>query len=102
MADQLGDQSLVAGGEAGGADHVDLLLDREPRAFLGRLEERAGDHLEAEIGEGRGDHVGAAVVAVLAHLGDEHAGLAAEPACRPRRRPSAPAPRPDRPRQAPP
>ena len=38
-----------------------------------------GDHFEAQIGEGRGDQVGAAVVAVLAHLGDHDPGLAAEP-----------------------
>src|SRR5204862_893672 len=79
VADQLGDESLVPGGEAGGADHVNLLLYREARALLGRLEQRAGDDLEAQVGEGRGDEVGAAVVAVLAHLGDQHSRLAPEP-----------------------
>src|SRR3569623_2916584 len=42
------------------------------------LEQRAGDDLEPEIAELAADQIGAAVVAVLAHLGDEHAGLAAE------------------------
>src|SRR5580692_9118305 len=41
--------------------------------FLRRLEERADIDVEAEIGEGGGDDLGAAVVAVLAHLGDEDA-----------------------------
>ncbi len=39
-------------------------------------EERADIDIEAEIGEGRGDHLLAAVVTVLAHLGDEDAGAA--------------------------
>ena len=38
-----------------------------------RREQRADVDVEAEIGEGRGDHLLAAVVAVLAHLGDEDA-----------------------------
>jgi hypothetical protein len=33
--------------------------------------------VEADVGEGGGDHLGAAVVAVLAHLGDQHARPAA-------------------------
>ena len=42
-------------------------------ASAGRGEERADIDVEAEIGEGRGDHLLAAVVPVLAHLGDENA-----------------------------
>src|SRR6185369_4549624 len=45
--------------------------------FGRRLEERADVDVEAEIGEGGGNDLGAAVVAVLAHLGDEHARTAA-------------------------
>ena len=41
-----------------------------------RLEHRADGHVEAEIGKGGGDHLLAAVVAVLSHLGDEDARLA--------------------------
>jgi hypothetical protein len=44
------------------------------------LEQRARDHLEAHVGERAGDHVGAAVVPVLAHLGDQQPRRAAEPA----------------------
>ena len=44
------------------------------RAHLGRRgEQRADIDVEAEIGEGGGDHLLAAVVPVLAHLGDEDA-----------------------------
>ena len=45
-------------------------------ARLGRgLEQRAGYHFETHVGERRGDDVGAAIVAVLTHLGDEDARL---------------------------
>ena len=40
----------------------------------------AGDDLETHVGEGRGDHVRTAVVAVLAHLRDHQLGGAAQPA----------------------
>ena len=45
----------------------DVLVSRIPTA---------GD-IEAEVGEGRGDDFGAAVVAVLSHFGDEDSGPAA-------------------------
>ena len=44
--------------------------------LLRGLEQRADVDVEAEIGERRGDHLLAAVVAVLAELGDEDARLA--------------------------
>ena len=43
----------------------------------GRLEQRADVDVEAEVGERGGDHLLAAVVAVLAHLGDQDARPAA-------------------------
>ena len=46
-------------------------------ASAGRREQRADVDVEAEIGEGRGDHLLAAVVAVLADLGDQDARPAA-------------------------
>ena len=39
----------------------------------GSLEERADVHVEAHIGEGGGNHLGAAIVPVLAHLGHQNA-----------------------------
>jgi hypothetical protein len=54
-----------------------VVLDRLARAFLGRLEQRAHVDVEAQVGKGRGHHLGAAVVAVLAQLGDHHARAAA-------------------------
>ena len=67
----------MAGGLAGDADDVDVVLDRLPRPFLGRLEERPDIDVEADIGERRRDHLGAAIVAVLAELDDQHARPAA-------------------------
>ena len=53
--------------------------------LLRRLEERPDLDVEAEIGEGRGDHLLAAVMAVLADLGDEDARRPAVIALRTRR-----------------
>ncbi len=74
--DQLGHEGLVAGRLARHAHHVDVVLDRLARGLLGRLEERTDVHVEAEVGEGGGDHLHAAVVAVLAELHDQHARAA--------------------------
>ena len=54
-----------------------VVLDRLARGFRRRREQRADIDVEAEIGEGRGDHLLAAVVAVLADLGDQDARAAA-------------------------
>ena len=72
-----GHERLVPGGLARHADDVHVVLDRVARRLLGRLEQRADVDVEAEVGERGGDHLGAAVVAVLAELGDEHARPAA-------------------------
>ena len=72
-----GHERLVAGGLARHADDVHVVLDRVAGRLLGRLEQRAEVDVEAEVGERGGDHLGAAVVAVLAHLHDEHARPAA-------------------------
>ncbi len=71
-------------------------LDRRARRFRSVVwNSGPRDHLEAHVAEGRGDEIGAAVVAVLPHLGDEDARRAAEAAgdgLR-RRRPPAPSAR---------
>ena len=92
LRDELGHQRLVPGGLARHADDVHVVLDRVARRLLGRLEERADVDVEAEVGERGGDHLGAAVVAVLAELGDEHAraaALARRRTPRPRRAPAS-------------
>jgi hypothetical protein len=58
-------------------DDVHVVLDRLPRDLFRGLEQRADVDVEAEVGERRGDDLLAAVVAVLAHLGDEDSGAAA-------------------------
>ena len=88
---QLGHQREVAGGERRHADDVHVGLDRLAGDLVGRLEQRADVDVEAEVGERGGDHLLAAVVAVLAHLGDEDARPAALGARRTRRRARAPA-----------
>ena len=88
LRDELGHERLVPGGLARHADDVHVVLDRVARRFLGRLEQRADVDVEAEVGERGGDHLGAAVVAVLAELRDEDARPAAF-ALRRTRRPRA-------------
>ena len=54
-------------------DNVDIVLDRLAGRFLRCLEQRADIDIETDIGKGGGDDLGAAVVAVLAELDDQHA-----------------------------
>jgi hypothetical protein len=54
-------------------DDVHVVLDGLARGLLRGLEQRTHVHIEAQVGVGRGHHLGAAVVAVLAHLGDHDA-----------------------------
>ena len=63
-------------------------------ASAGRREEGADVDVEAEVGEGGGDHLLAAVVAVLAHLGDEDARAPAVVDLEGLDQARAPAPRP--------
>ena len=87
---QRGHQGEVAGGERVDADDVHVGLDRLP-GHLGRgLEQRADVDVEAQVGERGRDHLLAAVVAVLAHLGHQDARPAA--LLPPRTRRSRPAP----------
>ena len=73
---QLRHQRQMARRERRHADDVHVVLDRLARRLGGRREERADIHVEAEIREGRRDHLLAAVVAVLSHLGDQDARAA--------------------------
>ena len=66
----------MAAGQGGDADHVGIAVAHVDGCLGGGLEEFAGPHLEAEVGESVGDHLGAPVVAVLAHLDDQNAGRA--------------------------
>jgi hypothetical protein len=67
----------MRGGERRHAENVHVVLDGLA-CRLGRASRTAADvDVEAEVGEGRGDHLLAAVVAVLADLGDQDARPAA-------------------------
>jgi hypothetical protein len=59
------------------AHGVHIVLNRLAGAFFGGLEQRAHVDVKAQVGKGRGHHLGAAVVAVLAQLADHHARAAA-------------------------
>ncbi len=61
----------VAGGQRADADNVHVVFDGLPRGFGRRAEQRADVDVKSEIGKGAGNHFLAAVVAVLAHLGDQ-------------------------------
>src|SRR5580704_1985754 len=50
-------------------EHVDIVINRFLRGFLRRLEQRPDIDIEADISEGRGYHLLAAVVPVLPQLG---------------------------------
>src|ERR1051326_8325659 len=70
---ELGDERLVAARLGRDPDHVHVVLDRLARDLLGGLEERPHVDVEAEVGEGGRDDLGAAIVAVLPDLRDQHA-----------------------------
>ena len=53
------------------ADDVDVLLEGRRDDHLRRLAQAGVDDLEAFVAEAAGEHLGAAVVAVEAGLGDE-------------------------------
>ena len=74
---EFGHQRQMSGGKRRHADDVDVVLDRLAGAFRRRRKQRADVHVEAEIGKGRGDHLLAAIMAVLADLGDQNPGAAA-------------------------
>ena len=76
---ERGQQREVAGGQRGDSDDVHVGVDRLLGDLLGRGEQRAHVDVEAEVGEGGDDDLLAAVVAVLAHLGDEDARDGAPP-----------------------
>src|SRR6185312_16849146 len=59
--DQRRHQRLVAGGLARYADDVHVVFDRLAGGLLGGLKQRADIDVEADIGEGGGDDLGAAV-----------------------------------------
>ena len=70
---ELGHEREMAGGQRRHADDVDVGFDGLARDLCRGLEQRTDVDVEAEIGEGGGDHLLPAIVAVLTDLGDEDA-----------------------------
>ena len=70
----------MSGGKRGCTDDIDAGLERQHHRLFRRLEQRAGHDIEAHVAKGRGDHVRAAIMPVLAHLGDEQLGFAPQTA----------------------
>ena len=56
---------------------MDVIVDRILRRLGRGLEQGADIDIKADVGEGGGDHLGTAIMAVLAHLDDQHPGAAA-------------------------
>ena len=75
--DQLRHESLMSCGQRRHADDVHIALHREARYFAWSLEERTDIHVKANVGQCRGNHLGAAIVPILPHLGDQDARPAA-------------------------
>jgi hypothetical protein len=71
------DQGQVTGCERRHANNVHIVFHRLPGGFLRCGKQRADIHIEADIGKGGCDHLLAAIMAVLAHLGDQNARAAA-------------------------
>src|SRR3984957_8545212 len=73
---EVGHEGQVTGGERVDADDMDVGPDGLAGHLAGSLEQRPHVHVEAEVSERAGDDLLAAVMAVLAHLGDEDPGTA--------------------------
>ena len=63
----------MSAGQARHAQHVNVVLHRHARRLARSLEQRSDIHIEPHIGERRGDHLGAAIMAVLPHLCHQNA-----------------------------
>ena len=61
----------MTSGKRARANHMHIVLYGRARRFFWGLKEGSNVHVEAQIGERRGDHFLAAIVTVLAHLGDK-------------------------------
>ncbi len=68
-------QSVVRAGKDRKADDVDVFLQRGGGDHFRRLAQAGVDHFHAGVAQRARDHFGAAVVAVEAGLGDQHAYL---------------------------
>ena len=75
--DNLRHKSLVAGSQGGYAQNVHIILHGLAGSLGRSLEEGTHVDVETAVGISGGNHLGAAVVAVLAHFGNHDSGLAA-------------------------
>ena len=71
-----GEERHVGAGEDREADDVHVLLDGGRRDHLGRLMQTGVHHFHAGVAERGGDDLRAAIMAVEAGLGDQHANRA--------------------------
>ena len=62
----------MGAGQDGQPDDVDVLLEGGRHDHLGRLAQAGVDDFEAFVAQAAGEHLGAAIVAVEAGLGDEN------------------------------
>eukprot|EP00281_Chroomonas_sp_CCMP1168_P010401 CAMPEP_0206269942 /NCGR_PEP_ID=MMETSP0047_2-20121206/32591_1 /ASSEMBLY_ACC=CAM_ASM_000192 /TAXON_ID=195065 /ORGANISM="Chroomonas mesostigmatica_cf, Strain CCMP1168" /LENGTH=117 /DNA_ID=CAMNT_0053698525 /DNA_START=123 /DNA_END=476 /DNA_ORIENTATION=+ len=76
LLDERGHELLVPRSLCGHAHHVHVGLECLRRHLRRSLEQRPDVHVPPQVGEAAGDDLLAAVVAVLAHLGNKHARAA--------------------------
>jgi hypothetical protein len=67
----------MASRQARYADNVDIVFNGLTGGLLGSLEKRTNIHVTADIGKGRGNQFGAAVMAVLPYFDNQNTGTAA-------------------------
>mmetsp|Transcript_56852 Transcript_56852/g.112956 ORF Transcript_56852/g.112956 Transcript_56852/m.112956 type:complete len:297 (-) Transcript_56852:913-1803(-) len=77
LADELWDQRSVPGSLRAHTNHMHVSIKRLQSHLRWSSKKWTHVHIVAEGGKRRSDHVGSAVVAVLAHLGNEYARASA-------------------------
>ena len=58
-------------------DNMHIIFNRLLRRLFRRLEHRPHIHIKAQVGKGRGNHLGTAVMTILTHLYHQHSRAAA-------------------------
>lgn len=74
---KLGDKRVMTSGQAARTDHMHVVVDRHAGYFCRGLEKTTDVNVETQVRKARSDDFSTAVVAILAHLGDQDPGVSA-------------------------